>query len=147
MPKDDKADKPTSGFSRRDFLRGTAAGAALSGGLLAGEEAQAAAQSTTQVAGPGAVPITLQVNGKSHRLELEPRVTLLDALRNHLNLTGSKKVCDRGTCGACTVLMDGKAVYACSVLAIEAQGKRIETIESLGNRRQAAPDPGGFCGT
>jgi len=139
MPKDDKADKPTSGFSRRDFLRGTAAGAALSGGLLAGSEAQAAAQTTPPLAGPGAVPITLQVNGKSHRLELEPRVTLLDALRNHLNLTGSKKVCDRGTCGACTVLMDGKVVYACSVLAIEAQGKRIETIESLGTVEKLHP--------
>jgi len=84
------------------------------------------------------VPITLQINGKPHTLKVEPRVTLLDALRDHLDLTGAKRVCDRGTCGACTVIMDGKAVYACTVLAIDAQGRKIETIESLsanGSRR------------
>jgi xanthine dehydrogenase YagT iron-sulfur-binding subunit len=59
------------------------------------------------------------VNGKVYKLQLEPRVTLLDALRNHLNLTGTKKVCDRGECGACTVLMDGKPVYSCMMLAVD----------------------------
>ena len=62
---------------------------------------------------------------------MEPRVTLLDALRDNFDLTGAKRVCDRGVCGACTVLMDGKPVYACSVLAIDAQGKNITTIEGL----------------
>ena len=81
--------------------------------------------------GPGPVPISLKINGQVQKLELEPRVTLLDALRNHLDLTGAKKVCDRATCGACTVILDGKPVYACTVLAIEAQGREITTIEGL----------------
>jgi xanthine dehydrogenase YagT iron-sulfur-binding subunit len=145
MANDKKAETPSSGFSRRDFLRGSAAGAALSGGLLSATEvAGAQAAEGTRIFGPGTVPVTLQVNGKSHNLQLEPRVTLLDALRNHLDLTGSKKVCDRGTCGACTVLMDGKPVYACNVLAIEAQGRKIETIESLGTPEKLHPIQAAF---
>ena len=70
---------------------------------------------------------------------MEPRVTLLDALRDHLDLTGAKRVCDRGTCGACTVIMDGKAVYACSMLAIDAQGKEIQTIEGLSDGGKLHP--------
>jgi xanthine dehydrogenase YagT iron-sulfur-binding subunit len=81
--------------------------------------------------------VTLNVNGKTHRLELEPRVTLLSALRNDLDLTGAKPACDRGGCGACTVLLDGKPVEACSVLAVDAQGKKITTVEALGG---ASPD-------
>lgn len=81
--------------------------------------------------GPGAVPITLNINGKAVKLSVEPRMTLLDALRNELDLTGAKRVCDRGTCGACTVLLDGKAVYACSLLAIDVQGRKITTIEGI----------------
>ena len=83
------------------------------------------------MSGPGAVAITLNLNGKPVNLTVEPRVTLLDAMRNYLDLTGAKKVCDRGTCGACTVIMAGKIVYSCSVLAIDAQRKNIETIEGL----------------
>jgi xanthine dehydrogenase YagT iron-sulfur-binding subunit len=90
-------------------------------------------------AGPGAVAFTLQINGKPHNVTLEPRVTLLDALRNYLDYTGAKRVCDRGTCGACTVLVDGKAVYACSILAIDAQGRDIRTIEGLSEG--ASPHP------
>ena len=81
----------------------------------------------------------LKVNGRKHRVELEPRTTLLDALRNHLDLTGAKKVCDRGTCGSCTVLVDGKPVYSCSTLAIEAQGKDITTVEGLGTPDRMHP--------
>ncbi len=92
-----------------------------------------------KVVGPGSVPIALNVNGKSLKLEVEPRVTLLEALRNHSNLTGSKEVCDRGTCGACTVLFDDKPVYSCSVLAIEAQGKAITTIEGLAENGKLSP--------
>jgi len=122
---------PPEGFSRRDFLKGSSM--AVSTGLLAAPEAGAAAPGHSPgVVGPGAVPITLQINGKSHHLKVEPRVTLLDALRNQLDLTGAKKVCDRGVCGACTVILDGRPVYACNVLAIEAEGHRIETIEGLG---------------
>ena len=131
--KKEKLRKPAANdaFSRRDFLRG--AGVAVSGGLLAGENPAAAATpgGSTPVLGPGAVPVTLRINGKAQKLNIEPRVTLLDALRNHLDITGAKKVCDRGACGSCTVILDGKPVYACNVLAIEAQGKEIQTIEGL----------------
>jgi xanthine dehydrogenase YagT iron-sulfur-binding subunit len=72
-----------------------------------------------------------RVNGKVYKAELEPRVTLLDALRDQFDLTGAKRVCDRAECGACTVLLDNKTVYACAVLAIEAQHKSITTVESL----------------
>jgi xanthine dehydrogenase YagT iron-sulfur-binding subunit len=83
------------------------------------------------VLGPGEVPLEFVLNGKRVRTAAEPRETLLDVLRNHLNLTGAKRVCDRGTCGACTVIMDGKAVYACSILAIDARGAKITTIEGF----------------
>ena len=129
---------PPEGLSRRDFLKG--ASVAVSTGLLAEQEVKAAPQGhASGVVGPGAVPITLQINGKSQSLKLEPRVTLLDALRSHLDLTGAKKVCDRGVCGACTVLMDGHPVYACNLLAIEAEGHRIETIEALGSESHLHP--------
>jgi xanthine dehydrogenase YagT iron-sulfur-binding subunit len=121
--------KAKSGVSRRGFIRGASLGGATVGtGML---EKAAGAQQTSKVAGPGPVPITLQINGKPYKLTVEPRVTLLDALRDRLDLTGAKRVCDRGTCGACTVTLGGKAVYACSVLAIDSQGKDIRTIESL----------------
>jgi xanthine dehydrogenase YagT iron-sulfur-binding subunit len=77
------------------------------------------------------IPVKLQVNGNSYSLEIEPRRTLLDALRTDLHLTGTKKVCDMGECGACTVLLDGKAVYSCLLLAIECEGYEIRTIEGL----------------
>jgi len=113
---------------------------AVSTGLLAAPEATAAApEHSPGVQGPGAVPITLQINGKAHSLKVEPRVTLLDALRNQLDITGAKKVCDRGVCGACTVILDGRPVYACNVLAIEAEGHRIETIEGLGSASELHP--------
>jgi xanthine dehydrogenase YagT iron-sulfur-binding subunit len=129
--KDRPRKSPAEGFSRRDFLKG--AGVAVSGGLVVGEKVAVAAppEGTTQILGPGAVPITLRINGKPHKLNVEPRVTLLDALRDRLDITGAKKVCDRATCGACTVILNGDPVYACAVLAIEAQGKEIQTIESL----------------
>lgn len=134
--------KPTQGFSRRGFIRG----AGMAGGALGGAavEDEALAQAGGKVAGPGPVPVTLKVNGKPVNLHIEPRVTLLDALRNNLNHTGAKKVCDRGTCGACTVLMNGKAVYACSVLAIDAQGQEIETVEGLNAGRTIHPISAAF---
>jgi aerobic-type carbon monoxide dehydrogenase small subunit (CoxS/CutS family) len=81
----------------------------------------------------------LKVNGKPHKVSLEPRVTLLDALRNYLDLTGAKKVCDRGVCGACTVIVDGKPVYACNLLAIQAEGHDIVTIEGLSREGELHP--------
>lgn len=119
-----------SGVSRRSFLKGS--GIALSVPLVAGgvRTVKAAGQDV-KIHGPNKVSITLDINGKKQAATVEPRVTLLDTLRNELDTTGAKRVCDRGTCGACTVLMDNKPVYACSVLAIEAQGKKIQTVESL----------------
>ncbi|MBZ5586248.1 MAG: (2Fe-2S)-binding protein [Acidobacteriia bacterium] len=122
--------KPRTGFSRRGFIRGVGVGGGAVGttGLL---EKEAAAAPPANVAGPGPVPVTLTINGKPVNLRIEPRVTLLDAMRNYAGLTGAKRVCNRATCGACTVILGGKTVYSCTVLAIDAQGKNIETIEGL----------------
>lgn len=87
----------------------------------------------------GARDVTLQINGQSHTLALEPRVTLLDALRERLDLPGTKKGCDHGACGACTVLIDGQRVVSCLTLAVMAQGKKITTIEGLATGDQLHP--------
>ena len=78
------------------------------------------------------LPVTLVVNGEPHRLTLDPRVTLLDALREHLHLTGSKKGCDHGQCGACTVIVDGRRINSCLTLAVMHDGEAVTTIEGLG---------------
>ena len=83
------------------------------------------------VVGPASVPVPLEVNGRQHVVDLEPRVSLLDALREHLDLTGSKKGCDQGTCGSCTVWVDGRRVLACLTLAVAASGHEVVTIEGL----------------
>jgi xanthine dehydrogenase YagT iron-sulfur-binding subunit len=131
-PERDDPQKPageSSGVSRREFLKISSISAAAV--PLIGTKVVEAAGAPVKVYGPGKVPVELTVNGRKHALELEPRVTLLDALRDQLEITGAKRVCDRGECGACTILLDNKTVYACSVLAIEAQGKQITTVESL----------------
>lgn len=126
----DTPGKRKSGFSRRGFIRGAGLGGGVLGtGIL--EKTAEAAPAEGKFVGPGAVPVTLKINGKTQTLKLEPRVTLLDALRNDLEMTGAKRVCDRATCGACTVILNGKSVYACTVLAIDAQGKDIQTIEGI----------------
>jgi len=137
MPKK-KTKEAGPGISRRDFFRSGTTGA-LTTGLLGQGQMLGESAATTEILGPSAVAIKLSINGKMKRLVVEPRVTLLDALRNELDLTGAKKVCDRGNCGACTVLMDGHSVYACSILAIEAQGHQIETIEGLGSEEELHP--------
>src|SRR6476660_6920476 len=83
------------------------------------------------VVGPASVPVPLEVNGRQHTVELEPRVSLLDALREHLDLTGSKKGCDQGTCGACTVWVDGRRVLACLTLAVTCEGREVTTLAGL----------------
>ena len=120
-----------SGVSRRGFLKGLGVGT-VSTGVLSDTSLHEAQAAEPGVKGPGATAIVLNINGQSKQLSIEPRVTLLDALRNRLDLTGPKKVCDRGTCGACTVLVDGDPMYACSLLAVEAQGREITTVEGLG---------------
>jgi xanthine dehydrogenase YagT iron-sulfur-binding subunit len=128
---DERSDKPdNSGVSRRNFLKGTSL--ALTIPLVAGgEKTVKAAGADVPILGPDKVNITLNINGAPKKVSVEPRVTLLDALRNDLDITGAKRVCDRATCGACTMIVDGKAVYACTMLAVEAQGKQIQTVEGL----------------
>jgi xanthine dehydrogenase YagT iron-sulfur-binding subunit len=127
--KDPSNQTDTPGVSRRDFLKISSLSVAVP--LVSTPTTVLAAGQEVPVYGPGKVPMSLTINDKSYEAKLEPRVTLLDALRDQFELTGAKRVCDRGECGACTVLMDGKPVYACSVLAIDAQRKPITTVESL----------------
>jgi xanthine dehydrogenase YagT iron-sulfur-binding subunit len=134
--KDPEAKKPGSGFSRRGFLQGVGVGGgALSTGVL---ENEAQAQTPANVIS-GETAITLQINGKPYKTTVEPRRTLLDVMRDQLDLTAAKRVCDRGTCGACTVIVDNKAMYSCTVLAIDAQGKKIETLEGIAQGRNPHP--------
>ena len=128
--KPDKA-KPEKGVSRRSFIKGAGVAVSAVTMLREGLLSPTAAAADAKVAGPGAIAMTLKINGQAHKITAEPRLTLLDALRNNLDITGAKKVCDRATCGACTVIMDGKAIYACSLLAIDAQGHDLQTIEGL----------------
>ena len=126
------------GLTRRAFLKGsgvTAAATALAGPLPAtlaeADDQDKKLPSPAAGMGPRPVKIQLKVNGAKLSTSIEPRVTLLDALRNYLDVTGCKRVCDRGTCGACTVMLNGKPVYSCSMLALEARGKDIQTAEAL----------------
>lgn len=135
--KKSKSKKSAPGVSRRDFLKLSGVSAAVP--LVSHVGALAMAENGPAVQGPGKVPVTLNVNGKKLSAQLEPRVTLLDALRDQFDLTGAKRVCDRGTCGACTVLMDDKAVYSCSILAIDAQNHQITTVEGLGEPGKLHP--------
>lgn len=136
----DRNPRDSAGVSRRSFLKtfGTTAAVAATAQVEAVAQELNKANAET-ASGPGSVPMTLQINGKPLRLELEPRVTLLEALRNHLPLTGAKEVCDRATCGACTVLVDDTPVYACSMLAIEAQGRKVTTVEGLAQDGELTP--------
>ena len=122
-PRDDEAG---AGISRRTFIGTLGAGAA---GLLVPPVAEAAGASARVVAAGATVEVTLRVNGQAHRLEVEPRWTLLHALREVLQLTGTKPGCERGECGACTVLIDGLTRNACMTLAVEVEGREIRTIE------------------
>lgn len=130
-------DRESSGVSRRDFLKISSISVAVP--LVAGPKVVMAAGEEVPVHGPGKVPMEFSINGKNYKASLEPRVTLLDALRDEFELTGAKRVCDRGECGACTVLVDNKPVYACSMLAIEAQHKAVTTVESLMRDGQLHP--------
>src|SRR6266446_10275834 len=137
VPKKPGSDAKSSGvktpFSRRGFLSGLGIGSgAIGTGILTTGLAEPAAAAAGM--GPGAVPVTLKINGKDQSLTIEPRVTLCDALRNRLDMTGAKRVCDRGTCGACTVIVSGKVMYSCTILAIDVQGKEIQTLEGIAEK-------------
>ncbi len=120
-----------AGISRRSFLKGTGLAVAAAG--IGGRTANAAPGSREDVPifGPDAVPISFKLNGNAVEVEAMPSTTLLDLIRDQLDLTGSKRVCDRGSCGACTVHVNGKTVCSCSMLAIDVVGAEVRTIEGL----------------
>jgi xanthine dehydrogenase YagT iron-sulfur-binding subunit len=126
--------RPKGGASRRDFLRGS--GLAAASAVLTAPATAALDEAKAAEAGPkvlsGEVKLTLNVNGEEKSCTVEPRSTLLDTLRHRLDITGPKRVCDRASCGACTTIIDGATVYACTTLAVSCQGKKIETLESFG---------------
>jgi xanthine dehydrogenase YagT iron-sulfur-binding subunit len=127
------SDKPKIAFSRRGFLRGagiTAASTVIDTARALARETRDAAR-TEQALGPDAVPIKLHVNGQEHAVTVEPRYTLADTLRDNLGLTGTKVVCDRGSCSACTVWVDEVPTLACMTLAIDTVGRKVTTIEGL----------------
>jgi xanthine dehydrogenase YagT iron-sulfur-binding subunit len=127
-------DPPRNGITRRGFLKGagiTAAGTALLEGVHGFNTAAQTTTSGVTVLGPGAIPVTLNVNGKDQAIQIEPRTTLAEALRIQMGLTGTKIVCDRGSCSGCTVWLDKMPVNSCSMLAIDAIGHRVTTIEGL----------------
>ncbi len=129
------------GASRRDFLRGSglaAATAVLTGPAQVALDEAKAAESEAKVLS-GEVSLTLKVNGEEKTCKVEPRSTLLDTLRNRLDVTGPKRVCDRASCGACTTIVDGETVYSCTTLAVSCQGKTIETLESFDTGPNSVP--------
>lgn len=134
-PPEEKAS--SAGVSRRAFLKGaglTAAGTAvLEGGLLA------QSPSGPVVKGPNATAITMKVNGQAKQLEVEPRTTLADALRVNLNLSGTKVVCDRGSCSACTVWLDGTPVNSCMTFAMDVGNREVTTVEGLSRGGELHP--------
>ena len=125
--------------SRRGVLAVGVATATLAGAPIAGAQVQPPAE-----APPSMVPVTLKVNGKTHRLDLDTRTTLLDALREHWKLTGTKKGCDHGQCGACTVIVDGRRINSCLSLAVMHDGDEITTIEGLGTPDRLHPMQAAF---
>jgi aerobic-type carbon monoxide dehydrogenase small subunit (CoxS/CutS family) len=132
LDQDQGQEETASAVSRRGFLKGMGGGllgtATVGTGLL-GEEVGAAVSGPPTLSGPQR--ITLSINGKRTQVEVEPRTTLLEALRDRLNLTGSKEVCDRGQCGACTVLLDDKAILGCMMLAVNVGEREVTTVEGL----------------
>jgi xanthine dehydrogenase YagT iron-sulfur-binding subunit len=130
------ASKPESGFNRRKFIAAAAGSAIVP---LVARAAGAAANPLATQDPSLPVNVTLQVNGGSKPLTLDARTTVLDALREHIGLTGSKKGCDHGQCGACTVLIDGRRVLSCLTLALAAQDQQIITIEGLAKDGQLHP--------
>ncbi len=138
MAEKDKEKKQGTSISRRNFLKGVGTGtvaATVAPAVLIGTERAAEAQTDEAIS---VATVQLNINGKMYEVEVEPRTTLLTVLRDgidtngqNVDLTGAKLICDRGECGGCTVMVDGKTVYACMMLAIDAPGKQITTVEGL----------------
>ena len=131
--------------TRRKLLKASAAagGAVAAGPLLPEAEAQSVAQAVKPAAA-SSVNVLLRVNGREHQVMVDPRTTLLDTLRERLHLTGTKKGCDQGQCGACTVIVDGRRVTSCLTLAVMQQGHEITTIEGLGSPKNMHPMQAAF---
>ena len=143
----DADDKQSRGLTRRQFI----AAALASAFVLVMAQHQGTAYSETSASGATRTgmdasngPIVLRINGSKHRISVDPRVTLLDALREYIGLTGSKKGCDHGQCGACTLLIDGRRVLSCLTLAAAAEGKEIVTIEGVASGESLAPMQNAF---
>ena len=140
----DARSRPSGNLTRRDVVVSGAAMVPVAMGLPTGAAAQASAGAGV----PEPVSVRLTVNGTSHALMLDPRTTILDLLREHLDLTGTKKGCDQGQCGACTVLIDGTAVRSCLMFAVQADGYAITTIEGLSpGPGELSPIQDAFCET
>jgi xanthine dehydrogenase YagT iron-sulfur-binding subunit len=138
---------PYSAWNRRRFLQTTALGGGCLMTTAAGLDLAPwarAEEATVPVEPGGDVAVSLKVNGKAQQLSLDPRTTLLDALREHLALTGTKKGCDMGACGACTVHLDGRRVLACLTLAAMAEGREVTTIEGLAQGGRLHPVQAAF---
>ena len=136
-------DSSEGGITRRGFLKGaglTAAGTALLEPVRAfSREAAGTTDSDVTEVGPGPVPVRLRVNGQEHAVNIEPRTTLADALRIHLGLTGTKIICDRGACSGCTVWLDKVPVNSCMMLAMDAAGHEVTTIEGISQEGEPHP--------
>lgn len=137
----EESDNPRGDFTRRQFLLAGAAGAAMTG---MSRTASGQAGVTPNAMQPVMTRVSLTVNGMTAELEVDTRTTLLDALREHLQLTGTKKGCDQGQCGACTVLSDGRRINSCLTLAVMHEGGEITTIEGLGTPEKMHPMQGAF---
>lgn len=133
-----------AGFSRREVLAAGAASVAAAGAGAAPATPQPAAPAQARSEGVPQMTVGFSVNGRRQSLTLDTRTTLLDALREHLHLTGTKKGCDHGQCGACTVIADGRRINACLSLAVMHEGARITTIEGLGTPEQMHPMQAAF---
>jgi len=151
MSKDKSKDQPAgiaSSVSRRKFIKGLSGGilgtAAITTGAIFGKRRAERPRDEETTPTPGKHAITLKVNGKTHSVEVEARATLVEVLRNQLDLTGTKIVCDRGECGGCTVLLDGLPVYSCMMLALDAAGHEITTIEGLAQGEALDPIQAAF---
>jgi xanthine dehydrogenase YagT iron-sulfur-binding subunit len=157
MSDSSNGEKRSNRLSRRAFIKGAGAAAAVASLIAVGPAAPEAEKDTESPAhpgegvaerlGPGAAKINLKVNGAIRKITVEPRVTLLAALRDYLGLYGTKLVCDRGACGACTVHLDGNPVTSCMILAVDARGHEITTIEGLGGAGRTHPLQTAFVDT
>ncbi len=148
MPDDPKSGPPKT--TRREFLvtTGSTAAATIIAATIPADAASTAEPTAAETAQQpniaGAVPVTLRINGKDHRLRIDPRTTLLDCVRETVSLTGTKKGCDHGQCGACTVHVNGRRVTSCLTLALMHEGDEITTIEGLGTPEAMHPMQAAF---